>query len=66
MLLIDSLEKMVSIAEHVSIVFGSHNEVGIDVAIFDDVKNAVEDLRQRDVIKYGTGTHHYGRISIQF
>lgn len=65
-LLVNSLEKMLSIAKHVSVVFGSHNQVGIDVAIFDDVKVAVEDLRQRDVIKFGTGTHHYGRISIQF
>jgi glyoxylase-like metal-dependent hydrolase (beta-lactamase superfamily II) len=64
--LVDSLEKICSISEQVSIVFGSHNEVGIDVSIFDDVREAIRDLRKREVVQQRTGLHHYGRISFQF
>lgn len=63
--LVKSLEKITNLIG-VKKVFGSHNQLGIDTGIFEDVKRAVTELREKDVIRHGTGLHTFGRFSVQF
>jgi glyoxylase-like metal-dependent hydrolase (beta-lactamase superfamily II) len=62
--LINSLERISYL--QVEQVFGSHNELGSDPTILLDVQELVQDLRNRDVIRHGTGLYEYGRISVKF
>jgi len=63
--LVNSLEKAANLPG-VNMIFGSHNQLGLDTAIFKEVKEAVKELRKQDVIKHGTGIHTFGRFSVQF
>lgn len=63
--LVRSLERIAGIAG-VSRVFGSHNTLGLDPQILGEVQSAVRELRERDLIKFGTGTHRFGSFSVQF
>ncbi|MFA1819778.1 MBL fold metallo-hydrolase [Virgibacillus oceani] len=63
--LVNSLERIANL-KGVTMIFGSHNQLGIDTGIFEDVKNAVMELREKDAIRHGTGIHTVGRFSVQF
>jgi glyoxylase-like metal-dependent hydrolase (beta-lactamase superfamily II) len=63
--LVDSLEK-ISRIPHVSMVYGSHNQLGIKPTILQEVNKAVKELREKDVVKHGTGIHKFNSFSVQF
>ncbi|SHG44900.1 MBL fold metallo-hydrolase [Ornithinibacillus halophilus] len=63
--LVHSLEK-ISYLEGLQRIFGSHNELGMDPSILLEVMEAVYTLRNKDVIRHGTGIHKFQTISIQF
>ncbi|MFC7366357.1 MULTISPECIES: MBL fold metallo-hydrolase [Bhargavaea] len=63
--LVRSLERIADIPG-VSRVFGSHNTVGLDAQILTEVKEAVRDLRNRELIRFGTGIHRFASFSVQF
>lgn len=63
--LINSLEKIAEIP-HVTKVFGSHNTLGLEPEILEEVKSAVRELREKDLVKHGTGIHKFNGFSVQF
>lgn len=63
--LVNSLERIANLTD-VNKVFGSHNQLGLETGIFEDAKAAVKELREKDVIRHGTGIHTFGRFSVQF
>lgn len=63
--LVNSLERIAYIAP-VTQVIGSHNQLGLDPAILEEVKRAVHHLRENDLAKYGTGTHTFHGFSLRF
>ena len=63
--LVHSLEKIAGIP-HVTKVFGSHNTLGLEPEILQEVKSAVRELREKDLVKHGTGIHKFKGFSVQF
>jgi glyoxylase-like metal-dependent hydrolase (beta-lactamase superfamily II) len=63
--LVNSLEKISNIA-NVTKVFGSHNTLGLEPSILEDVKIAIAELREKELVKHGTGIHKFERFSVQF
>ena len=63
--LVHSLEKIAEIP-HVRKVFGSHNTLGLEPEILQEVKRAVRELREKDLVKHGTGIHKFNGFSVQF
>ena len=63
--LVNSWEKIAGIPS-VSRVFGSHNTLGLDVVILDEVKKAVLSLRDKGLVEHGTGVHKFKGFSVQF
>lgn len=63
--LVNSLEKIAKIP-NISMVFGSHNTLGLEPEILEEVKKAVKFLREHELIKFGTGVHQFNGFSIQF
>jgi len=63
--LVNSLEKITNI-KNVKLIFGSHNTVGLHSKILEEVKFAVNFLREKDLVKFGTGIHEFKGFSIQF
>ena len=63
--LVRSLERIAEIPG-VNRVFGSHNTVGLDPQILDEVRSAVRELRERGLVRFGTGTHRFKSFSVQF
>lgn len=63
--LVHSLEKIAEIP-HVTKVFGSHNTLGLEPEILQEVKGAVRELREKDLVKHGTGIHKFIGFSVQF
>ncbi|MDQ0207418.1 glyoxylase-like metal-dependent hydrolase (beta-lactamase superfamily II) [Alkalicoccobacillus murimartini] len=63
--LVNSLEKIASL-NHVSMVYGAHNSVGLQPAILDEVKTAVAYLREHQLLTFGTGIHRFNGFSVQF
>lgn len=63
--LINSLERLSEIP-NVTKIFGSHNTIGLNSEVFEEVKRAIKYLRENDLIKFGTGTHQFNGISIRF
>ncbi|GAK08230.1 MBL fold metallo-hydrolase [Geomicrobium sp. JCM 19038] len=47
-------------------VYGSHNTLSIPNNIWNDVNEAVRDLREKDLAHFGTGVHTYGLVEIRF
>ncbi|WP_010095543.1 MBL fold metallo-hydrolase [Ornithinibacillus scapharcae] len=62
--LLNSLEKISYL--QVAKIFGAHNTLGIDPSILYEVQEAVYELRGKDVVRHGTGTHVFKSFSIQF
>ncbi len=63
--LIDSLEKIAHI-KNVNLIFGSHNTLGLNPTILEEVKHAVQFLREKQLVTFGTGIHKFKGFSIQF
>ncbi|MFD2042988.1 MBL fold metallo-hydrolase [Ornithinibacillus salinisoli] len=63
--LVNSLEK-IAFLEGIQQIFGSHNQLGIDPIILQEVLEAVYELRRKDVIRHGTGIHNFKTFSVQF
>jgi len=63
--LVDSLEKISQIPG-VSMIYGSHNTLGLDPEIFMEVSRAVAYLRENELTRFGTGVHEFNGFSIQF
>ncbi|GGH36697.1 MBL fold metallo-hydrolase [Paenibacillus segetis] len=63
--LINSLDRISNIP-NVTQVYGSHNTLGLEPAILQEVKIAVKELREQDLVKFGTGIHRYNGFSVQF
>ncbi|MFS2173519.1 MBL fold metallo-hydrolase [Priestia megaterium] len=63
--LVNSLEKITNI-KNVTMIFGSHNTLGLMPAILEEVKYAVEFLKEKELVTFGTGIHEFKGFSIQF
>lgn len=63
--LINSLEKITEIL-NVKKIYGAHNQLGLDINILDEVSKAVKELREKNLVKHGTGIHKFNGFSIQF
>lgn len=63
--LVNSLEKIAKIS-NVTTIFGSHNTLGLKPSILTEVKHAVKNLRDKDLVRFGTGIHHFNGFSVQF
>lgn len=63
--LVDSLEKVSSI-NNVTKIFGAHNTIGLEPSLLQEVKTAVNELRKKDLVKFGTGIHQFNGFSVQF
>lgn len=63
--LVNSLERITQIP-NINMIYGSHNSLGIKPDILNEVKKAVAYLRENDLVKFGTGIHHFKGFSVQF
>ncbi|MBY7142770.1 MBL fold metallo-hydrolase [Virgibacillus sp. NKC19-3] len=63
--LVHSLERIAHM-EGVSRVFGSHNKLGLDPSILEEVQESVDILWNKDVVKHGTGIHTFNHFCVQF
>lgn len=63
--LVNSLEKISKIP-NVSMVYGSHNTLGLEPKILKEVKNAVKFLKENELTKFGTGIHKFNGFSVHF
>lgn len=63
--LVNSLEKISDIP-NVSMIYGSHNTLGLEPIILKEVKRAVKFLRENELTKFGTGIHKFKGFSVQF
>jgi len=63
--LVNSLEKITRI-ENIKMVYGSHNNLGLNPEILKEVKRATRTLREKGLIEFGTGIHEFNGFSIQF
>lgn len=63
--LVESLEKLTQIP-NIKKIYGSHNTLGLPVAILDEVRYAVKYLREKDLMKFGTGVHEFKGFSVKF
>lgn len=63
--LVDSLEKITRIP-NITMIYGSHNTLGLTPKILDEVKYAVNYLKMNDLVKFSTGVHHFDGFSVQF
>jgi glyoxylase-like metal-dependent hydrolase (beta-lactamase superfamily II) len=63
--LAQSLKKISNIPD-VTKIYGGHNTIGLDASILQEVENAVEELKEKDRIRFGTGIHKFKGFSVQF
>lgn len=63
--LVNSLEKITKIP-NINMIYGSHNSLGITPDILSEVKLAIAHLRDKDLVKFGTGIHRFTGFSVQF
>lgn len=63
--LVQSLERIANLSSLTKI-FGSHHTLGVDPSILLEVKTAVKMLRKNNLVRFGTGIHHFNGFSIQF
>lgn len=63
--LVESLEKISNIP-NVTRIFGGHNTLGLTPDILKEVKNAMEELREKELVRFGTGIHTFKGFSVQF
>lgn len=63
--LVNSLERISEIP-NVSMIYGSHNSLGMTPSIFKEVQIAVQFLRENELVQFGTGIHQFNGFSVQF
>lgn len=63
--LVNSWER-ISAIPNISKVYGSHNTLGLEPQILEEVKAAVTYLRENDLTRFGTGIHTFNGFSVQF
>ena len=63
--LVNSLEKITKIP-NITMIYGSHNSLGLAPDLLHEVKKAVTYLRENDFVKFGTGTHQFNGFSVKF
>ncbi|MFG6117866.1 MBL fold metallo-hydrolase [Thalassobacillus sp. B23F22_16] len=63
--LVNSLERVAELPG-VFMVYGSHNTLGLEASILEEVKRAVIYLRENDLARFGTGVHHFDGFSVKF
>ncbi|SDZ12491.1 Glyoxylase, beta-lactamase superfamily II [Evansella caseinilytica] len=63
--LVHSLEKIASLPG-IKKLFGGHNTLGIDPDILVEVRLAVQELRNKNAVRHGTGIHEFEGFSLQF
>lgn len=63
--LVQSLKKISDIP-NVTKIFGGHNTIGLNASLLQEVKKAVEKLKETDRIRFGTGIHKFKGFSVQF
>ncbi|QIK69503.1 MBL fold metallo-hydrolase [Erysipelothrix sp. HDW6C] len=63
--LVTSLARIASIPD-ITMIYGSHNTLGITSDVLSEVEKAVVFLRDNDLIHFGTGLHTFKTICIQF
>jgi glyoxylase-like metal-dependent hydrolase (beta-lactamase superfamily II) len=64
--LVKSFKKVARLEKEVSKVFGGHNELGLDSSILYEAGEDAEYLINHDLVRFGAGTHHFKRLSVQF
>lgn len=47
-------------------IFGSHNRLGLEPELLRAVKDAAAELREKDLVRFGTGIHQFHGFSVQF
>lgn len=63
--LVNSLDR-ISRIPGVRKIYGAHNSIGLDPELLLEVQAAVQELRERDVVRHGTGIHRFAGFSVQF
>ncbi|HHP1053833.1 MBL fold metallo-hydrolase [Bacillus cereus group sp. BfR-BA-01354] len=63
--LTQSLKKISNIP-NVTKIYGGHNTIGLDASLLQEVGNAVDELKEKDQVKFGTGIHKFKGFSVQF
>lgn len=63
--LAQSLKKISNIP-NVTKIYSGHNTIGLDASRLQEVKNAVEELKEKDQVRFGTGIHKFKGFSVQF
>lgn len=61
--LVEPLEKISNIP-NVTMIYGSHNTLSLSPDILDEIKKAV--LREKELVRFGTGIHKFNGFSVQF
>ncbi|MFD1848867.1 MBL fold metallo-hydrolase [Oceanobacillus bengalensis] len=63
--LVQSLKKIANLS-NVTKIYGGHNTIGLASSLLVEVKNAVEELEEKELVKFGTGIHKFKGFSVQF
>ncbi|WP_332647051.1 MBL fold metallo-hydrolase [Lysinibacillus sp. 54212] len=63
--LVNSLERISEIP-NISMIYGSHNTLGLEPGILEEVKSAAQYLRENQLTRFGTGIHKFKGFSVQF
>ena len=63
--LVQSFKKIADLP-NVTKIFGGHHTLGLDSNLLLEVKKAVKELEQKDLVKFGTGIHQFKGFSVQF
>ncbi|ANY76650.1 MBL fold metallo-hydrolase [Paenibacillus ihbetae] len=63
--LVRSLERIAAI-EGVTQIYGGHNRIGLPPELLRVVREAARELREKDLIRFGTGIHRFDGFSVQF
>ncbi|PJO43665.1 MBL fold metallo-hydrolase [Lysinibacillus xylanilyticus] len=63
--LTQSLKKISNIP-NVTKIYGGHNTIGLDASLLQEVGIAVEELKEKDQVRFGTGIHKFKGFSVQF
>lgn len=63
--LVRSLER-ISELQGITRIFGAHNRIGLPPSLLQVVKEAAQQLRAQDLVRFGTGIHRFDGFSVQF
>lgn len=63
--LVRSLEYISSI-HNVTKIYGGHNTLGLNASLLQEIKYAVQYLKENELIRFGTGIHEFNGFKIQF